>query len=76
MQRAHPGEEPSGFLVMIGGKPSGKLQMLYFVPALVDQEQEVNEIFFRQLEEASQSQALVLIGALIMWSIEGNTEGH
>lgn len=62
MQRAHPGEEMSNFLVMISGKPSGKLPILYFVSGLLDEQQAVNEIFFRQMEEASQSQALVLMG--------------
>lgn len=61
MQRAHPGEEMSNFLVMISGKPSGKLPILYFVSGLLDEQQAVNEIF-RQMEEASQSQALVLMG--------------
>lgn len=53
MQRAHPGEEMSDFLVMISGKSSVKLPTLYFLSGLLDEEQAVNEIFFRQLEEDS-----------------------
>lgn len=44
---------------------------------LPDQGQEVDETFFRQLEEASHSQALVLMRDLNhLLSVEGNTGGH
>ena len=49
---------------------------VYYVP--LDQEEEVNEAFYRQLEVASRSQALVLMGDFnhpdICW--KGNTARH
>lgn len=71
MQKAHPGEKPNDFLVMISGKHSGKLPIQYFVTGLLDQEQTVNETFLA----GSSLMTKVLRDLNHLISVVGNTPG-